>query len=155
MGDKRDSDDIEKQLSVGRFAAQEAKTMGFTFGGAILGGLAGLGLGKAGLARFLPQQVGAAGNRVIAGAGAVIGLMVGSVASMYEHWAKVERERLSVKEINKDVASIMEKRVQFENTLEQQQAIIDGMLKQQEVPGPMTSKELARREVTTTSERSV
>lgn len=153
---KKSPEQIEKELSVGNFAMQQARTIGFTVGGTLAGlGLA-WGANKTQLVSWLtkkmpsiikpfskktaeklaeeltdPKQaaeIGDLAKKASYGLGAIGGLFTGTTASMYEHWAKVEREQLSVKEINKDVASIMEKRVQFEDTLDKQHAAIKSIL---------------------------
>lgn len=180
MADERKSpQDIESELSVGNFAVQQGRTLGFQLGGLA----AGLGLGylanRMGAARAVGNKVikwfgskGAAeaeaaiahdprgveriGSWVVSGAGAVIGMTVGGIASLYEHWVKVERERLSVQEINKDVANLMEKRVQFEDTLDKQHDIVKAMLKRQEEKESSIShaaRESTRREERAATER--
>ncbi len=143
-------EDIEKELSVGKFAGQQARTLGFQLGGVAVGWLAGMGLAKTGFKNTVGKWMATylnAGKAVtpellakntefarktgIPAAGAVIGSMIGGIASMYEHWVKVEREQLSVQEINKDVAGLMEKRIQFEDTLAKQEALVDDMLTKQ------------------------
>ncbi len=119
-------EEIEKELSVGNFAKQQATTLGLTFGGAGLGYLAGMGAAAAGAGKLLGKMKSFSGaniesnNKIVKLAAGFIGLVVGSIASNYGHWKKVERERKGVEEINKDVAAVMEKRVQFEDTIDKQ-----------------------------------
>lgn len=135
-------EEIEKELSVGNFAKQQATTLGLTFGGAGLGYLAGSGIAKTKLADWIgeksarifnskalletasKEEIAAAGKKLGKPAAqwgmGFIGLMIGSIASQYGHWKKVERERKGVEEINKDVAHIMENRTKFEETLDTQ-----------------------------------
>lgn len=139
---RKSPEDIEKELSVGKFAAQEATTLGITLGGTAAGAAAGYGLDKANalnkVTRFkIVERIieNGAGKKVLIGGGAAIGLVLGSIASMFGHWKKVERERLSVQEINQDVASLMDKRVKFEETLDAQHGIIKDMLEKQGAKG--------------------
>jgi hypothetical protein len=134
-------DDIEKELSVGNFAKQEARTLGLTFGGAGAGYLAGLGAVKAGLGKLIVNKYGEQTPLIIKTGGAMIGLIIGSIASQYEHWKKVERERKGVEEINKDVAMVMEKRAQFEDTLDKQSAIIKNIIAERGNPAKSTMEE--------------
>lgn len=135
--------DIEKELSVGNFAKQQARTIGFQIGGAAIGG----GLGYA-----ANRALGGARNLWVGG-GVGLGMVMGGIASMYERWVKVERERISVQEINKDVAALMEKRAVFEERLEQQHDMVRGTLERIQThehlaqDGSHTEKELARREI--------
>lgn len=122
---KKTPEEIEKELSVGNFAADQAKTMGLTFGGAGAGYLAGMGLAQTKVADSITKKIPSI-NSVggVKGAAAFVGLIIGSIASGYSHWKKVERERKGVEEINKDVASVMEKRAQFEETLDKQSEFV-------------------------------
>ncbi|MBY0406260.1 MAG: hypothetical protein K2Q01_01090 [Rickettsiales bacterium] len=142
-------DEIEKELSVENFTRQQARTLGFQFGGMALGGLAGFGLFKAGVGKSLEKYtmvraLGGVKGSLIA-AGTLVGSVIGGVASLYEHWVKVEREQLSVQEINKDVAHIMEKRVQFEDTLDKQHALIQQMLEKQNAQGGKAADRITSR----------
>ncbi len=146
-------DEIEKELSVGNFTKQQARTLGFQFGGMAAGGAAGWGLAKTGLATSMAKNnivkaMGGAKSVLVIG-GTIVGSIIGGVASLYEHWVKVEREQLNVQEINKDVAKLMEKRTQFEDTLDKQSAVIKDML---ERTGGNAEKILARREQSAASE---
>ena len=168
----KNQEDIEKELSVSNFAMQQARTMGFQFGGIAVGLIAGLALAKTSLKGTVgrwwaksfaekakgatPEQIAqviehseeTARKWIIPGVSVFIGSTIGGVASLYEHWVKTERERLSVQEINKDVANLMEKRVEFEDTLEKQHTIVSSMLeKYQSTAGqPKTEQLLAERE---------
>lgn len=159
-------DEIEKELSVGNFAKQQARTLGFTVGGAVVGYFGGKQLAKTGFTQKVAGWIagkGASEAEVAAKTGlakqavtwgtAAVGYVAGQIAAYYEHWVKGERERLSVQEINKDVANIMEKRVQFEDTLDKQHKIVTEMLaKQETVPSSMQEKVLAKREQAASAE---
>jgi hypothetical protein len=174
------NEDIEKELTVGNFAAVQARTVGFQLAGVALGFAAGWGLAKTGLKNTIAKWIANSNSRYKAGTmhaeemgevlstatdvagkwvlpwgGAIIGSTLGGIASMYEHWIKVERERLSVQEINKDVASLMEKRVEFEDTIDKQHAIVKTMLARQEsAPTSMADKILAEKEKANAAERT-
>lgn len=157
-------EDIEKELSVGNFAGQQAITLGLTIGGLVVGVAAALGAARLGLANGIknskwlsnavqenPELLAKAKGMVtptIAAVGAFVGLFTGSTASMYGHWRKVEGEHLAVKEINKDVANLMEKRVQFEETLDKQSQIVQKILKEHEAKAgaSQADQQLARRD---------
>lgn len=147
-------EEIEKELSVGNFAKQQATTLGLTFGGAGLGYLAGMGAVKAGAGKLLNNIKLFAGhpiesnNHVVKIASGVAGLLIGSIASNYGHWKKVERERKGVEEINKDVAAVMENRTKFEETLDTQAEYIKRLVAERkpqvEQNTSFTSREEAR-----------
>lgn len=149
---RKTPDDIEKELSVGNFAKQQARTIGLTFGGGAAGLLAGVGAVKAGLAKVLDSNLEKIlGNKYYLGvenagfaiktAAAAIGVLVGTLASQYEHWKKVERERKGVEEINKDIALVMDKRAQFEDTLDKQSVIIKNIIAERENSAKPTMEE--------------
>lgn len=119
-------DNIEKQLSVGRFASQQAVAFGLQIGGAVLGYFAGKGLGKAGIGKEIASGDGGSFN-ISSVIGAFVGLLVGGTAAGFRTWRKTEGERLAVKEINQDVATIMESRAKFEDTLNAQGEIVSEM----------------------------
>jgi len=174
------SGDIEKELSVGNFAAVQARTLGFQLAGIVLGAAAGFGLAKTGLKnkvgkwandlgikmglkaplKLTPEEetkaIERAGATAITFISTAVGSVLGGIASMYEHWVKVERERLGVQEINKDVASIMEKRVQFEETIDKQHGIVKDLLAKQEALAgkSMSEKVRSRQETSVSAERS-
>lgn len=131
---------IEKQLGVGRFAAQQAISLGLQFGGAILGYFAGKGLGKAGIGQKEIFE-GDKSLNISSAAGAIIGLVVGGTAAGFRGWKKMEGERLAVQEINKDVATIMESRAGFEETLRTQGEVVSEM--RERVMGPVGNKTAA------------
>ena len=155
MAEEQKQDTIEKQLSVGNFAMQQARTIGLLVGGTLVGGAAFFGLAKTGLGAKLGKWLARSdlegltgeklekaiksatigGTHAMAGAGALGGLLVGGAASQYEHWAKVERERLGVQEINKDVADIMASRAKLEDTIEKQHSVVESLLKQHQHQG--------------------
>lgn len=181
----RTQEEIEKELSVGNFAGQQARTMGFQLGGLA----AGLGLGflanRMGAGKWVGKKIGGVATReaehlgeqlggiveriaentgraeklgkyIVNVTGAVVGMIGGGMASLYEHWVKVERERLNIQEANRDIASIMEKRVEFEDTLKSQHELVKTMLKKHEElekSGSFASKEATRREERATTER--
>lgn len=179
----RTPEEIEKELSVGNFAAQQARTMGFQLGGIAAGLGVGLlanrmGAGKwlgsrlesaaarRGMTQAVEQVAGEAvdpagrfqklGNYIVGGTGAAVGMIGGGIASLYEHWVKVERERLNIQEANRDIASIMEKRVEYEDTLKSQHALVQSMLKKHEAletSGSFAGKEASRREERAVTER--
>ena len=167
---KKTPQDIENELSVGNFAAQQARTIGFQVGGLVAGLGAGFLANKAGLGKVAGKkalgwfgktasgeikQVEKFGKWLVTATSAVVGMTVGGIASLYEHWVKVERERLSVQEINKDVESLMEKRVQFEDTLDKQHDVVKAMLERQQAAGIVShaGKEASRREERSNAER--
>ena len=75
-------------------------------------------------------------------------MLIGSIASNYGHWKKVERERKGVEEINKDVAAVMENRTKFEETLDTQAEYIKRLVAERkpqvEQNTSFTSREEAR-----------
>ena len=149
---------IEEELSVTNFTLQQARTIGFQAGGMAIGAAAGYGLSKAGVGKKwntndIVKALGGA-KGVLITAGTLVGSAIGGIASLYEHWVKVEREQLNVQEINKDVAKIMEKRVQFENTLDKQQAMIDAMLEKHNAANPKAEKIASQREQAASAENS-
>lgn len=150
QGSTKTPEQIEAELSVTNFTKQQARTMGFQFGGMALGAGAGwlaarAGVGKKWNNHQLVQAVGGAKSVLIA-SGTLVGSMLGGIASLYEHWVKVEREHLNVQEINKDVAKLMEKRTQFEDTLDKQQAVIDAMLEKHKAQNSQAGRVTSRRE---------
>ncbi len=166
MADKSKQDTIEEQLSVSRFTMQQARTLGFQLGGIVLGWFAGKSLRNSGASKTVGKwfqsnlqgaenaSAEALGNYVIPWVGAAIGSTIGGIASLYEHWVKVERERLSVQEINKDVASVMASRVQFEDTLNQQHEIVKSLLAERGHAPSAQERILAEREQAATSEHA-
>lgn len=168
----KSQEEIEKELSVGNFAGTQAKTIGFQIGGIALGLGAAFAANRLKLGKWVGGKIAKGkngsqldaetaeaatglGNQIVYGAGALAGMITGGLASMYEHWVKVERERLNIQEANKDIAAIMEKRVEFENTLGKQHEVIQGMLKKQEqLEKGFTGKEAGRREERATTERA-
>lgn len=116
---------IEKQLSVGRFASQQATALGLQVGGAAIGYFIGKGVGKAGIGKEISE--GGRSYNISGIVGAVVGYVIGGIASGFRHWRKVEGERLAVGEINKDVATIMESRAKFEDTLTAQGEMVNEM----------------------------
>ena len=144
-------EDIEKELSVGSFTLQQGRAIGIQAAGAALGYAAGHAAAGAvkNTANWKWAQAFGGGKKAIALIGAVLGSMVGSIAALYEHWVKEERERLSVQEINKDVADLMGKRAQFEDTLDSQHKIVKEMLKKYDATEQsLGDKVLAARENT-------
>jgi len=152
-------EDIEKELSVGKFAEQQGRAMGIQFGSAALGYVAGSAVAGTKLAKGAGNWNWAkgfgGGKKAIALIGGFLGFMVGGLYSGYQHWVKGERERLSVQEINKDVADLMGKRVQFEDTLDSQHTIVKEMLKKYDATGQsLGDKVLAARENSDSVEQS-
>ena len=134
---------VEDELTVGRFAGQQARTMGLIIGGTLAGYL----LGKQLIKTSLPNKVmdliqkhwfkeattaekEAIGKNVVEYGTMAVGYAAGQVGSLYEHWSKVERERLGVDEVNKNVSAMMAKRVQFEETMDRQHEIIQKLIKE-------------------------
>ncbi|MEZ5691902.1 MAG: hypothetical protein R3D71_09605 [Rickettsiales bacterium] len=150
---RKTPEEIDNELSVGNFAKQQAITLGLVFGGVIAGFAAGAAVAKAGAGKFLDKiKIFKNASQdekdiVVKIAGATMGAMIGGLASNFEHWKKVERERKGVEEINKDVAAIMEKRVEFEDSLGKQSAHIKNLIAEYEknAGGNMVDKVAAER----------
>ncbi len=157
-GPTKTPEQIEQELSVTNFTKQQVRTLTFEFGGMALGAAAGYGAAKAGLGKSwgknaVVQALGGAKSVLVLG-GTVVGSMIGGIASLYEHWVKVEREQLNVQEINKDVSKLMQKRTEFENTLDKQQEIIDAMLEKHKAGTSKAGIVTAQRELAASAENT-
>lgn len=110
----------EEELSVGHYTFKKIRETVITFGGLIggtyIGGLLGGMYAKSknlphemsSLAESIPFLNGKGINKQ-QGNGGFIGFMLGSLISGmiigYEHWRKVESQKLAVDEINQDIAN--------------------------------------------------
>ncbi len=135
---------IEDKLSVKSFAWSQASQMLLQIGGGVVGFFAGKGISNIGtlaertgkwvksmpyLEKMLEDSTNKeAGKHGITAIGTLVGLTIGGVASLYRHWRRGESERLAVEEINKDMASLMSKRVETENMLQKQGAEVEKLL---------------------------
>ncbi len=142
---------IEQELNAQNFAKDQAKTLGFTFGGAGVGYFLGRNLADTKFSEWfadnvldssklmknvdtIARQEGkliSAKTYTIWGS-AWLGLIIGSTFAGYEHWKRVRRQQFGVDEINNDVANIMESRVQFEETLGKQSELIKKIIAEKE-----------------------
>jgi len=166
-------DDIDKQLTVGNFAKQEAVTLGLVFGGLGIGyWLGGLAV-KAGFAdifrnkkateqtekalEFGAKKLGTSftPETAVKLVAAFFGMNVGGTAAYYKRWVKNERERYNVQEINQDVSHIMQSRVQFEETLDKQGEFIKQLIEEKEKSLGAKDRLFAERKNSANSERKM
>ena len=131
-GKDRLKEKYAEELSPKRYALKQLKQWGILFGGTAIGAFAGgklfkLFKRKGGGANAhndlideivaemaIPDGARKAGQKLLNGPlnldslgtmiGAMLGMIVSSIALAYEHWRKVESEKLAVEEMNRDIS---------------------------------------------------
>lgn len=140
---------LEDKLGVSAFLWNQMGQLGVQVGGTALGAFIGSYLGKredvakftgSGITKFLENfnilnrtpSVSRMG-RIMAGiAGGVIGLIIGGAGAAYSHWKRSEAQKLAVEEINRDLSTLMAKRLKTEDMLQTQGATIEQLLKDEQ-----------------------